>query len=143
MNEIVQDDLVEKITLLLLAGESPHEIQARISCELSLIYRIMGDNVFQERVQEYLEKDLIISGLVAVKNIKHIASEENVSRATKLKANQWLAEKALEINRIGVDSNSPSTMTQDQLARRLKELQNEAIKRAKPIETGVLDNMLD
>jgi len=33
-------------------------------------------------------------------------------------------------------------MTQDQLARRLKDLQNEALKRAKPIDTGVIDDPL-
>lgn len=100
--------------------------------------RIMASNVFTERVKEHLEKDILISGLTAVKNIKTIASQEGISKATQLKANQWLAEKALEVNKLG-HTESPATMTQDQLARRLKELQNEAIKRAKPIDTGVID----
>lgn len=99
----------------------------------------MAGNVFSERVKEYLEKDIQISGLAALRNIKAIAAQEGISKATQLKANQWIAEKALELNRLGVDSHSPATMTQDQLSRRLIELQKEAIKRAKPINTGVID----
>lgn len=151
MNDLVNPDFVEKITLSLLAGENPEDLSISHNCDVNAIYRIMGGIGFSERVKEYLEKDIIINGLVAVKNIKKIASEDGISKATQLKANQWLAEKALELNRIGLQGESPSTMTQDQLARRLQELQKEAIKRAKPIETGViehipsasLDDMLD
>lgn len=140
MNDLSKQDLSENIILALLQGENPEILCAKFSCDLKMIYRIMGSNVFSERVKEYLEKDIIISGLAAVKNIKTIAGQEGISKATQLKANQWLAEKALELNKLGSDSDSPATMTQDQLARRLKELQNEAIKRAKPIKTGVIDH---
>lgn len=151
MNDLVNTDFIEKITLSLLSGENPDILANKHNCDVNAIYQIMRSNLFSERVKEYLEKDIVISGLVAVKNIKTIASQDGISKATQLKANQWLAEKALELNKIGIDSDSPATMTQDQLARRLKELQNEAIKRAKPINTGVidqvpspnLDNMLD
>ena len=140
MNDLVKQELTEKIILALLSGENPDMIMTKLSCDSNAVMRVMASNVFSERVREYLEKDIIISGLAAVKNIKTIAGQEGISKATQLKANQWLAEKALEFNKLGVDSDSPATMTQDQLARRLKELQNEAIKRAKPIETGVIDN---
>lgn len=143
MNDLITQELTEKIVVSLLSGENPDTIMSKHSCGYSDIMRIMASNVFQERVKEYLEKDIIISGLTAVKNIKTIASQEGISKATQLKANQWLAEKALELNRLGAGVDSPATMTQDQLARRLKELQNEAIKRAKPIDTGVIDNPLE
>ena len=140
MKEIVNQDLAENIILALLQGENPDTVSERYSCDLKTVYRIMGSNLFSERVKEYLEKDIIISGLSAIRHIKEIALCNEGSKATRLKANQWLAEKALEFNKLGVDSDSPATMTQDQLARRLKELQNEAIKRAKPIETGVIEH---
>ena len=140
MNDLATQELGEKIILALLSGENPDTIKTVFSCELSTVYRIMASNVFSERVKEYLEKDIVISGLAAVKNIKTIAGQEGISKATQLKANQWLAEKALELSKIGLNADSPATMTQDQLARRLKELQNEAIKRAKPIETGVIEH---
>ena len=143
MNDLITQELTENIVSGLLQGENPDTLQKRFSCELSLIYKIMGSNVFSERIKEYLERDIQISGLVAIKNIKEIANSHNISKATQLKANQWLAEKALEFNRLGVDSDSPATMTQDQLARRLKSLQAEAVKRAIPIDTGVTDISLD
>jgi len=141
MNDLVNTDIIEKIVLSLLSGENPDTLSIKFCCDISQIHRIMASNVFSDRVKEYLEKDIQVSGLVALKNIKKIASEEGISKATQLKANQWIAEKALELNRLGVDSHSPATMTQDQLARRLKELQNEAVKRAIPINTGVIDQV--
>lgn len=138
MNDLIDAKNIEKITIALLSGENPDTLQNKFKCDISLIYKIMASSVFSERVKEYLEKDILISGLAAVKNIKTIASQDGISKATQLKANQWLAEKALEVNKLG-HTESPATMTQDQLARRLKELQNEAIKRAVPIDTGVID----
>jgi hypothetical protein len=151
MNDLINQEMTENIVFDLLNGENPDTLKIKYSCELSLIHKIMGSSVFSERIKEFLERDIQISGLVAIKNIKSIASDDKISKATQLKANQWLAEKALEFNRLGIDADSPGTMTQDQLARRLKALQQEAIKRAIPINTGViesvpspsLDNMLD
>lgn len=143
MSNILPIDLTEKIVTGLLTGENPDILALKYSCELSQIYEIMGGVAFSERIKEYLEKDIQLSGLIALKNIKNIASDNTISKATQLKANQWIAEKALEFNRLGASDDSPATMTQDQLARRLQTLQQEAIKRAKPIETGVLDNMLE
>ena len=143
MNDLVTPELTENIVIALLSGENPDIVQNRFKCELSLILKIMSSQVFSERISEYLQRDIQISGITAIKNIKKIASEEGISKATQLKANQWIAEKALELNRLGDSSESPATMTQDQLARRLKELQGEAIKRAKPIDTGVIDQSID
>ena len=140
MNDLANTDFIEQVTLSLLNGENPDTLQNRFKCDISAIYRIMGGVAFSERVREYLEKDIQISGLAAIKNIKKIAGEEGISKATQLKANQWIAEKALELSRLGHDMDSPATMSQDQLARRLKELQNEAVKRAKPINTGVIEH---
>ena len=139
MKDLIITEKTEEIVLALLSGENPDTLHLRFKCDILVIHKIMASNVFSERVKEHLEKDIVISGLVAVKNIKTIASQDGISKATQLKANQWLAEKALEVNKLGGEE-TPATMTQDQLARRLKELQNEAIKRARPINTGVIDN---
>lgn len=143
MNDLIPHDLEQKIILGLLNGENPDTLQKAHNCDLSIIVRIMAGSAFSEQITEYLQRDIQISGLVALKNIKQIASDNSISKATQLKANQWIAEKALEYNRLGAGDDSPATMTQDQLARRLKTLQAEAVKRAKPIDTGVLDNMMD
>lgn len=143
MNDLIKAELTENIVFDLLNGENPGDLTTKHGCELSLIHGIMASSVFSERIKEFLERDIQISGLVAIKNIKSIASDDKISKATQLKANQWLAEKALEFNRLGVDADSPATMTQDQLARRLKSLQAEAHKRAIPIDAGVIDQSLD
>lgn len=143
MNDLINQDMDEKIILALLQGENPDMIIKNFHCDLKTILRIMGGSSFSERIKEYIERDLQLSGLIALKNIKNIASDDKISKATQLKANQWIAERALELNRLGIDSDSPATMTQDQLARRLKELQQEAIKRSRPIDTGVIEQSID
>lgn len=140
---LLNSDLAESIVFDLLNGENPDRLKTKYNCELSLIFGIMDTNVFSERIKEHLEKDIQISGLAAIRNIKEIANNHNISKATQLKANQWLAEKALEFNRLGLDTDSPATMSQDQLARRLKALQAEAVKRVKPIDTGVIEQSID
>lgn len=143
MNDLIKDELGEKIIFALLAGENPDTIKKQFSCDISLIMKIMGSSTFSERIKEFLERDLQLSGLVALKNIKSIASDDKISKATQLKANQWIAEKALELNRLGLSDDTPATMSQDQLARRLKALQTEAIKRAVPIDTGIIEQSID
>lgn len=143
MNKLITLEMQENIVLGLLDGENPDILSKRISCDLSLIHGVLASNVFSERVKEYLERDIRISGVIAFKKIKEIAQDDKISKATQLKANQWITEKSLELSKLGASDESPATMTQDQLARRLKALQDEAIKRAKPIDTGVLDNMME
>lgn len=143
MNELVKADLKEKIVVSLLFGEKPEEIAIKHDCDLKHVFRVLRDKNFQERISEYLEKEIKINGLAALRNIKEIADDEQANKNTRLRASQWIAEKALEINNITGSDGSASTMSQDQLARRLQELQKEAVKRSKPIDTGVLDQQLE
>jgi hypothetical protein len=140
MNDVVKADLKEKIINSLLCGENPDKCAELYKCGLNVVLGIMGGSDFQERISEHLTKEVRIAGLTAVHNIKKIASDEDANKNTRLRANQWLAEKALEINNIGGSDGSAATMSQDQLARRLQELQAEAVKRAKPIDTGVIEH---
>ncbi len=143
MNDVIKHDLREKIVNLLLCGSNPDITAKECDCDLSMVLAVMGSGDFSERISEHLEKDIKISGITALKNIKDIASDDTANKNTRLRANQWIAEKALETSALGSSGGAPATMTQDQLARRLQELQKEAIKRAKPIDTGVIDQDLD
>jgi len=143
MNDLVKQDLHQLIASKLLAGENPDMIQKEFNCPLYVIHKIMGGNDFLEQASSFLEKSLKLQALTALKNISHIAGDDSISAATRLKANQWIAEKALEFNELGHNDDAPETMTQNQLARRLKELQSEAVKRARPIDAGVIDHDLD
>lgn len=143
MNDLVNSDLKKKIADLLLCGKKAMDISNALSCDVKTVFEVFGSDDFSQQIQGFIEKDIKISGFMALRNIKKIAEDETGSKATQLKANQWLAEKALEFSKIGSSSDSPATMTQDQLARRLNELQAEALKRAKPIDTGVIEQVPD
>ena len=140
MNELVTTDLKEKIINSLLCGVNPDTTAKEHKCALSVVLAVMGSGDFSERISEHLEKEIKVAGVAALRNIKTIADDEAANKNTRLRANQWLVENAMNISKLGGSDGSPSTMTQDQLARRLQELQAEAIKRAKPIDTGVIEH---
>ena len=139
MNDVVKADLRQKIINSLLCGSNPDNASEEHDCDLSLVLEIMGGSDFQERISEHLEKEIKINGLTALRNIKTIADDEDANKNTRLRANQWIVEKTMEFNGLGGSDGAAATMSQDQLARRLQELQQEAVKRAKPIDTGVID----
>lgn len=147
MNDVVKQDITKEIAALLVQGESPSAICKKLKIEENLVYGVMSGQEFAALCMETLDANLRSATLFAVRNIIRMADDEKISAATRLKANQYLVDKAKEIEGLGGSDLSPSTMSQDQLARRLNELQKEAIKRAKPIDTGVdtpnLDDMLD
>lgn len=140
MNELINTDLKEKLINSLLCGVNPDIAAKEHDCALSVVLAVMGSGDFQERISEHLEKELKIAGVAALQNIKTIANDTEANKNTRLRANQWLVENAMNISKLVGSDGSPSTMTQDQLARRLQELQAEAIKRAKPIDTGVIEH---
>jgi hypothetical protein len=140
MTDVINHDLTAKIIEMLLCGSNPDTIIRECNCAPSVVFAIMGSAEFSEIISEHLEKEIKINGLAALHNIKAIADDESANNNTRLRANQWIVEKAMEFNSLGGSGGSASTMTQDQLARRLKELQTEAIKRSKPIDTGVIDD---
>lgn len=138
MNDIVETNLYKSIANSLLFGDLPEVVAAKNKCTLNEVMNVVNSNNFQELCKEHVKKLININGLAAVNRIIE-ESKMATSANIRLKANMWIAEKALEFNNLGDFDNSPATMTQDQLARRLKELQGEANKRAKPIDTGVTE----
>lgn len=140
MNDVVKADLNQEIALLLLKGEKVQDICRGLECDENSVMSVRSSADFLQIAQEQFEKESKINGLTALRNIKNIADDVESSQATKLKANIWLAENARNINELVSDGESAATMTQEQLARRLTELQKEAIKRAKPIDTGVIEH---
>jgi hypothetical protein len=142
MNDIIKDDLNQKIIELLLKGDDPVFISRKLDCPLNMVMAIMGSESFREICKENIESLIVFNGLAAVKRIEE-TSRLSTSELARLGAAKWLADNALNINKLGIVSESPSTMSQDQLARRLKDLQKEAVKRAIPIDTGVIEHDID
>lgn len=140
MGALIDTKLHEKIAEMLLQGQDAITVSKEIGCDQKEVLRVIRGADFMAQTLEFLDREVRLAGIMAVRNIKQIANSDEGSKATRLKANQWLAEKALEVASLGDSATSPATMTQEQLARRLKELQGEALKRAKPINTGVIEH---
>ena len=138
MNDLVKEELTEKIIQALLKGENPEAVSQYLLCDINVTYQIMASEAFRSLCKQKLESLVVFNGLAAINRIEEI-SRLSASDMARLGASKWLAENALNINKLGHVTESPANMTQDQLARRLKDLQNEAIKRAKPIDTGVIE----
>ncbi len=139
MNEIVNADIKKEIAEKLANGETVDSISKELGCEPSVVSVISQSAEFLSKSAEILEKRVKLASLNALKNVESIANNEKASDATRLKASQFIIDKALEFSGLQGGDDAPSNMTQRQLIDRLKELQDEAINRAKPIDTGVLD----
>ena len=143
MNDIIKADLDREITIKLLEGKSPETVSRELSCDVSRVYGVFRSSEYVKLCGEYLEKGLKSAALQSLHNITTIANDKKASQATRLKANQYIIDKTLEISDAQGHGNTPATMTQDQLASRLRELQREVNKRVKPIDTGVIDHAPD
>lgn len=100
---------------------------------------ILGDGEFSAKLLELFKTQAKGVALIAHHNIMRIAFDPLATAATQLKASKILVDIARELEDLSPGDLQPANMTQNQLADRLKALQKEAIKRAKPIETGVID----
>jgi len=143
MNDLTNTNLRENITQSLLCGDNPQTVSDKHKCDIKTVLLVMGGKDFLERSTELLEKSVKSQALRAINNIAAIANNEKASDATRLKANMYIADRALDMNAVSGTDSEAATMTQDQLAARLKELQSEAIKRAKPIDGQVIDQSID
>jgi len=131
-----------KIIELLLTGVNANEISSKLGCEHKMVIEVMRSASFIERSNELLASSLGSKALACLENINTIANDTEASQATRLKANQYIIDKAIDITAESGATSSPSTMTQDQLARRVKELDDELAKRAKPVDRDVVEGEL-
>lgn len=141
MNDLINnDELKQKILNLLLTGESPENTAKRLECDIFATQAVFESDIFATLSAELIEKRLKSAALRSVTNLSHIANDETIGANPRIRANEILLSKALEIKDLQGQEQSAANMTQDQLIRRLNDLQNEASKRAKPIDTGVIEH---
>jgi hypothetical protein len=140
MNDIVKTDLKVKIAELLLNGESVDRISTDLDCPASLVMSIQNSADFLSIISEQFEKESKIKGLKALRNIADIMDNPDSSQATQLKASIWLADNAKDMAQTVGEGDTEATMTQEQLARRLTEIQKELIKRSKPVNGFVIEH---
>lgn len=139
MTKLITMDQKTKIAERLIHGESPVSISTNLNITVNDVLLVLGDGDFSARLYDLFKTQAKGLALVALHNITRIAFDPAATVATQLKASKILADIAREMDEIHRDDLEPSNMTQNQLAERLKALQKEAIARAKPIDTGVID----
>ena len=132
----------KEIKRRLLNGEAPAKIQKDLTCSPESVYGVIRSDNFATLCLEELKKRININSLAALHNILEIANDKKVSHATRVKANQYILDKAIELNITRQESENPENMTRDQLAERLEAVESEMARRAKSISHNS-DNKAD
>lgn len=139
MKDIITNDIKAKIAENILNGENPENVGNKLGLTLNQVLGVLGDKDFSAKLLILFKNQAKGIALLAHNNIVRIAFDTKASAATQLKASKILVDIARELEELSPNDLEPATMTQSQLADRLKALQKEAINRAKPIDTGVID----
>lgn len=139
MTSLIPHDQKAEIAKKLIHGESPDKIANAMSITVNQVFQVLGDTEFSAKLLELFKLQAKGIALIAHNNIARIAFDPLASAATQLKASKILVDIARELEEISPNDLEPANMSQSQLADRLNELQKEAIRRAKPIDTGVID----
>lgn len=139
MKDIITNDIKAKIAENILNGENPESVGNKLGLTLNQVLGVLGDKDFSAKLLILFKNQAKGIALLAHNNIVRIAFDTKASAATQLKASKILVDIARELEELSPNDLEPATMTQTQLADRLKALQKEAINRAKPIDTGVID----
>lgn len=139
MKALIPHDQKLKIAEKIISGETPSKIAENLGLTVNQVLSILGDSEFSTKLLNLFKNQARGVALLAHHNIVRIAFDPESTRATQLKASKILVDIAREMEEIHANDLEPANMTQAQLADRLKALQKEAINRAKPIETGVID----
>ena len=139
MKQLIPHDQKVKIAEKLIYGESPNKIATDLNITMNQVLLLLGDAEFSAKLLELFRNQARGIALVAHHNITRIAFDPSATAATQLKASKILVDIAREMQELHPNDLQPANMTQAQLADRLKALQKEALNRAKPIDTGVID----
>lgn len=137
--QVLTDEKKQLVVELLLRGESPLYIAKSIGCIQSAVLSVLSCKGFADKCLEVFKSQSKGLALVALHNITRIAFSPDSTPATQLKASKILTDIARELDELSPDDLEPSTMTQSQIAERLKALQKEAASRARPVDTGQID----
>lgn len=141
MKDLIYLDKRAEIAQKLINGDSPGKIADELNIRLNQVLAILGEGDFSAKCLELFKNQARGLALVALHNISRIAFNPSATAATQLKASKILVDIAREMEDLSPSDLEPAGMTQSQLAERLKALQKEAITRAKPIDTGVIDQL--
>lgn len=143
MKSIILHDKKVEIVQRLISGESPSSISSEYGLNINQLFSVLNDGELCVKLLESFKIQAKGIAFIAHSNIARIAFDSQASAATQLKASKILVDIARELDELHPNDDEPSNMSQIQLSNRLKELQKEAIKRAIPIDTGVIDQDID
>lgn len=139
MTSLISYDQKVKIAEKIIHGENPNSIALTMNIPLNHVLGLLGDGDFSVKLLELFKNQAKGMAVIAHNNIARIAFDDKASAATQLKASKILVDIARELEELSPNDLEPANMSQVQLKDRLDALQKEAIARAKPINTGVID----
>lgn len=144
MNNLTKDEVRLNVAQKLINGDNPNQIAVDLGLEKNKVLTILGDGGFATKLLEIFKNQSRGLALSSLHNIADIAFDQSptASAATKLRASKLLIDIAKELDSVFASDLDPATMSQAQLVNKLAELQKEAANRAKPINTGQIDQGL-
>lgn len=144
MNDLTKDEMRLKVAQKLINGDSPMVIATECGLTVNQVLTVLGCGDFAAKLLDLFKNQARGLALSSLHNIARIAFDEspNASAATKLRASKLLVDIAKELDSIFAGDLDPATMTQAQLVNQLAAMQKEVANRAKPINTGQIDQGL-
>ena len=140
MKVLNNPDIKAQIAQRLINGESVNEISEVLGITTNKILKVFSDKEFGIMCYESFSNTARGLALVGLHNISRIAFDVSTPINSKLKANKILVDIAREMQELNPSDIEAAHMTQNQLIDTLKALEKERIKRAKPIDTGVIEH---
>lgn len=143
MNDVEIIDLNKKIALNLIEGMTPKKVSEYLGCDISAVNMVFQSKQFVALATDQLSSNVRSASVSALKNIVDISNDKKASDATRLKASQYIVDKALEFKDAARDDNNASAMTQEQLSKRYEEFEAELAKRSKVVEVEHLNDTIE
>ena len=138
MSEVEKTDKKTRIAELLIKGCNVKDIASQVTCSLNYVYSVQNSADFAEKCNNITENGIKIASIAALETLKDVMQNSR-SDTSRVSAAKTILDCSKDIMAQNGGDNSPSTMSQAALIERLKALQDEAVKRTKPIDTGVID----
>ena len=143
MSDIIKQDLRDKIAENLLLGKTPEQTANKLNCDIFSVFEVLRSEKFRANLTDQLAANVQSASLTAFRNIILISQNKKASDATRLKACQYIVDKATEEKAINKGNATPSTMTQEELAKAYEAFEAEILKRAKHIDIKTIPNDIE
>jgi hypothetical protein len=139
MKVTIHHDVKVQIVEKLIHGIAPNDIASLLGITVNSVFNIFDDPELSNKFNDLLKARSIGMAFIAHNNISRIAFDPSASAATQLKASKMLVDIGKDTQEMHPVNIEPASMSQNQLVDTLRALEKERIKRAKPIDMGIIE----